>query len=146
MDAPKPIKTENTLKEELLHYSVGAIIAQNGRFLLIDRVKIPYGFACPAGHINNAETPEQALKRETKEETNLDITKFKLLSEEELEWNYCSRGAHIHHWYLFLCEASGEVKKSDDEAKTINWFTREEIRKLKLEPVWEYWLKKFFII
>ena len=34
-----------------VHYSAGAIIKNDkGQILMIDRLKQPFGFACPAGH------------------------------------------------------------------------------------------------
>ena len=52
---------------------VGAIIKQDEKLLMLDRKNFPFGWACPAGHVETGETIEQALVREIKEETNLDI-------------------------------------------------------------------------
>ncbi len=52
-----------------MHTSVGIIIKNNSdKILMIDRAAYPYGWACPAGHIDARETPSQAAKRETWEE------------------------------------------------------------------------------
>lgn len=142
---PKPkegISTEN----KKMHYSVGAIIKKDEKFLLIDRVKPPFGFAGLAGHIDENETPEEALKREVKEESGLDLKNFKILLEEEINWNECSKGIGVHYWHLYECEVEGEIKRNFEETKSIGWFTKEEILDLKLEPVWEYFFKKLKII
>lgn len=129
-----------------MHYSVGALIKQGGKYLLIDRVKPPLGFAGLAGHVDEDETPEQALKREVEEESALKVEKYKLLFEEELDWNWCSKNMNVHYWYLYDCEVSGAMKQNFAETKSIGWYTRNDIRQLKLEPVWEYWFKKLNIL
>lgn len=129
-----------------MHYSAGAVIQQQGKFLLIDRVHFPHGFAGPAGHIDEGETPEQAVKREVKEETGLQVTSMKLLYEGERDESVCAHGGETHYWYLYECDATGKVKLDTEEAKSINWYSPEEIKKLKLEPVWNYWFKKLKVI
>lgn len=131
---------------ETMHYSVGALIRKRKKYLLIDRMIPPYGFAGPAGHIDEGETPEQALGREIKEETGLILEKYELAFEETLDWNICSKGINIHHWYLYKCETSGKPRLNPREAKSIGWYSTDEIKKLKLEPVWEYWFKKLGLI
>lgn len=133
-----------------MHYSSAALIERDGKYLLIDRNIPPYGFAAPAGHIDEGETPEQALVREVEEETGLKVTSHELIAEEELDWNLCSRGVKAHYWYLFACKVSGELRLNSDEAKSIGWYSADEIKKFKskkrLEPVWEYWFEKLGII
>jgi 8-oxo-dGTP diphosphatase len=132
-------------KGKKMHYSVGALIERNKKYLLIDRVNPPYGFAGIAGHVDEGETKEQALLHEVPEESGLKIDNFKLLLEEEVENNTCKRGINVHYWYLFSCETSGKVKQNP-ESKSIGWYSVDEIKKLKLEPVWEHWFKKLKII
>ena len=129
-----------------MHYSVGALIKKDNKFLLIDRGYPPYGFAGISGHIDEGENKFKALIREVKEESNLTVTDYKLVSEEELNWNFCSKGIRVHYWYLFECEVSGTPKRNERETKSMNWYTLQEIKKLKLEPVWAYWFKKLKLI
>ena len=129
-----------------MHYSVGAVIRNDGKYLLIDRVHPPFGFAGPAGHVDEDETPEIALKREVEEESGLLIESYKLLFEEELDWNWCNKGIKVHYWYLYDCKVSGELKQNFAETKSISWYTKNNIGQLKLEPVWEYWFKKINIL
>lgn len=131
---------------KVLHYSVGALIYKKGKYLLIDRTIEPFGFASVAGHIDEGESPVEALVREVEEEINLKVENKKLLDEEELDWNWCSKGVEVHHWYIFECEVAGKVKRSKRETKSAGWYTRDEIKELKLEPSWEYWFKKLKII
>ncbi len=139
-------KLHPSKKGEPMHYSVGAIIKKDGKYLLLDRVNPPYGFACPAGHVDEWENKEQAIKREVGEETGLDVTNLHLVLEEEIVDNTCSRGIDNHHWYVFECEVEGKVQRNYTEAKSIGWYTPKEIKKLKLEKIWKLWLKKLKII
>ncbi|MDP3882372.1 MAG: NUDIX domain-containing protein [Nanoarchaeota archaeon] len=129
----------------LVHFSVGAIIKKGEKYLLIDRAKIPEGFACVAGHLESGETPEQAIIREVKEESGLEVRECKLLFEETFYGNVCSKGVQNHHWYVFECNVKGEEKKNG-ESKSIGWYSPEEIKQLKLEPSWDIILKKLEII
>ena len=113
---------------------------------MINRRAPPYGWACLAGHIDIGETPEQAIKREVKEESNLIVKNQKLLFEEFLDWNFCSKGANVHYWYLFECDFEGELKHNERESLETGWKTVDDLKRIELEPVWEYWLNKLKII
>lgn len=141
---PDP-KTEQ-LHNQTIHYSVGAVIERYGKFLLIDRAKPPFGFAGLAGHVDTSEEPEDALIREVKEESSLEVISTELLCAEFVEWNECSRGVKGHFWYLYRCEVAGEVQIDSREEKSIGWVATSDIKNLQLEPVWEYWFKKLGII
>ena len=140
----KPKEAKNS-KGVLMHFSVGAVIKIDGKYLLIDRSKEPFGFAGLAGHVDEGETPEEALVREVMEESGLGVISYKLLFEEEVAWNYCSAGVKSHYWYLYACEVKGKARKNE-EAKFMEWYTPQEIKNLKLEPVWKYWFKKLGVL
>jgi mutator protein MutT len=130
-----------------MHTSAGIIIRNNdGEILMMDRAVYPYGWACPAGHLEEAETPEQAIVREAKEETGIDVIGYELLLEEFVEWNECVKGEKGHYWYLYETRNwEGKIKKSEKEAKDMQWQSLGNIKKLTLEPVWQYWFQKLEI-
>lgn len=128
------------------HYSVGALIVLNDKYLLIERAIPPFGFAGVAGHIDEGETPEQALRHEVEEEVGLKITGSKLIFEEMIDWNWCNDGVTGHYWYVYQCSVEGDIKRNYRETKSAEWYSKERIKDLKLEPVWEYWFKKLKII
>jgi ADP-ribose pyrophosphatase YjhB (NUDIX family) len=133
-------------KGKKMHYSVGALIKKDNKYLLMDRNTYPFGYAPSAGHVDEGEAPEIAVVREVKEEVGLEVTNFKLLFEEEREGNICSKGAKIHYWYVYKCDVKGELHRNLRETKSVGWFSAEEIAKLKLEPTWEYFFKKLEIL
>ncbi len=142
MAKPKEI----ILDGKTIHASVGAVIERDGKYLLIDRAAPPYGFAGIAGHIADGETPEQALVRKVQEEVGAKVETHELLYEELVDWNWCSAGAAGHYWHVFNCTFSGVLKENPEAAKSMGWYTPEEIQKLVMEPVWDYWFKKLKII
>lgn len=60
-----------------------AIINKNGKYLITQRAhndQLPLKWEFPGGKVEAGETPEFCLKREIKEELNLDITVGELFS------------------------------------------------------------------
>jgi len=146
MSHNKKLKEGRSSKGALMHFSVGAVIKKGEKYLLIDRATPPWGFAGPAGHIDEGESEIESLKREVEEETGLKIKDCKLLFEEELGWNWCSAGIQAHYWYLYECNATGKIKRDTRETKSIGWYSVGEIKKLELEPVWKYWFEKMGVL
>ena len=132
---------------EPMHYSVGAVIEVDGKgYLLIDRDMEPFGFAGIAGHIDEGETPEEALVRKVEEEGKLTIVSSSLLYEEEVPWNRCRVGVNSHYWYLYKCEVTGELENNPEASKSVGWYTPDRMRKLTMEPVWKYWFEKLGVL
>ena len=139
-------KTGRSTRDELLHYSVGAIIKHEGKYLLINRATPPYGYACLAGHIDQGEEPLEALKREVSEESGLILHDAKLLFEEEMVGNWCNQEAQNHYWYVYEGSVSGTIDASERETKSIGWYTQEEIYTLDIEPGWHYFFEKLKLL
>ena len=131
---------------EEMHYSVGAIIARRDEYLLIDRVKPPYGFAGIAGHVEEGESPEEAVRREVWEESGLEVTTLRLVAEGRLENNICSRGVRTHYWHVYACETKGELVFNAAETKSLGWHARDAIAALPLEPAWRHWFERTGVI
>ena len=111
--------------------TVIAIIEKEGKFLVIMRLHEPFkGFwALPGGHIDPGETPEQAVIKEVKEETNLDFKpEFFMEVEEsfpEYDWHALVK--------VFKGSFSGEEKILDEtEIEELKWVSKEEIDSLMI--------------
>ena len=129
------------------HVTVGAIIEREGKIYLMDRSNPPFGFACPAGHVEQDETPDEAVVREVKEETRLDVVESKLLYREYYDWNKCTKGGEGHYFYVYKCDvADGEAHRDEREAVTAGWYTPAQVKHLTLERVWGILLRKYGII
>lgn len=149
------------------HKSVGMLVWKNDGLLLIERKIFPFGFAPPAGHVDEDIIFENTVKRELKEEVGLDSRDIKLLIEGRKE-NPCRReNGTWHYWKIYKVEATGEVKRSEDEIKQANFYTKDDLLLLTvkteryirgeieesewenapgIEPVWYEWLKELKII
>lgn len=147
--------------------SVGMLVWQNDQLLLIERKKPPFGFAPPAGHVDDDKSFEVAAKRELKEEVGLEADMIELLIEGHKN-NPCRReGGNWHYWKIYKVEAEGEIKRSKDETKQVNFYNKNDLLALAdktekylrgdinqndwetspgLEPVWYEWLKELKII
>jgi len=132
-----------------IEHKIAAAIIKNraGNILMLDRKNVPLGWACPAGHVEMGESMERALVRETKEETNLDIIKHKLLFHEFVSNNRCVKGHVAHDWYVYeIGEWQGKIKIDDEEENQLVWQSLKTIKSLKLEPIWRHWFSKLRII
>ena len=54
-----------------MHYSVGALIERDGKYLMIDRANPPFGFAVLAGHVDAEETEIETLFRKCEKKAGL---------------------------------------------------------------------------
>ena|SRR3989344_8821066 len=140
-------KTGKSSDGREMHYSVGIIVECNKKYLLLERVNTPPGFACPAGHIDEGENQEIAALRELEEETGIHKKEIEFICEEEIPWNYCTSNAEAHYWYVYQTSVDLEdVTIQKEEARSFGWYSAEEMKDLRLEEVWHYWFKKLGII
>ena len=91
--------------------------------VLIERKNPPYGLALPGGFVDIGESVEDALIREMKEETNLDVEILKLFNV----YSKPDRDPRFHTVSIvFVCRAYGQPMGKDD-AKKAEVYRLEEI-------------------
>lgn len=96
--------------------------------VLIERLNEPFGLALPGGFVDIGESVEDALIREMKEETNLDV---KILALQNI-YSDPSRDPRFHTASaVYICEAKGKPKAQDD-AKEVFVYPIKEIPLEKL--------------
>jgi len=118
---------------------IAAIILENdkGEFLLYLRdgkagIPFPYHWDLFGGHIEDDETPEQALVREVKEELDYDLKEFKFFKEY-----LCPEGDEYPNIkYIY----SGKINLPIEEmtlleGESLKYFSIEEIRNVKFANI-----------
>ncbi len=115
--------------------SVGVILLNSrDEFLLLNRQKFPYGWATPAGHIDEHGTAEQAAVDELAEETGIHIALGSLVRviNDVRKDNVCRRkGGTYHNWTVYTARTDQEpIHTNTDEARHLRWFTQEELQQL----------------
>ncbi|MFX1310410.1 MAG: NUDIX domain-containing protein [Promethearchaeota archaeon] len=122
------------LKEREIGQAVDAIIVNNeGNVVLIKRKYPPFKdyYALPGGLVEKDEKAKQALIREVKEETNLDVQIIKKLGYYDEEGRD-PRGPI--HSTVYKCKIIGDTSKikGRDDAKEAITMSKEKLREIDL--------------
>ncbi|WP_457639369.1 NUDIX domain-containing protein [Persephonella sp.] len=116
-----PIKTPFVAVDGIIQ-----LFDENDNFqgiVLIERKNPPLGLAVPGGFVDVGETVEDALKREMKEETGLDVEILGLLGV----YSDPDRDPRFHTVSItFVCRAYG-IPVASSDAKEVKVFKIEDI-------------------
>lgn len=140
------------------HFTATAFIIDSRKRTLLLWHKRLQRWMPPGGHIDENETPEDAAKRECKEETNLDVEiigdtqtdlfagnthegkmlkrPFAMLLEEIPASAERGEPAHQHMDFLYIAKPQDEaqaVMMAEAESSEMRWFTLSEIEALKTD-------------
>ncbi|PIQ90642.1 MAG: NUDIX hydrolase [Candidatus Omnitrophica bacterium CG11_big_fil_rev_8_21_14_0_20_41_12] len=95
------------------YVTVDAIIELSEGIVVIQRSNPPFGWALPGGFVDYGESLEDAVTREAKEETNLDLTEIKQFHT----YSDPARDPRFHTvGTVFIAKAKGTPKAGDDAA------------------------------
>lgn len=93
--------------------TVDAIIEIDDGIVLVKRSNPPFGWALPGGFVDYGESLEEAVTREVKEETNLDLEKLRQFHT----YSQASRDPRFHTVAtVYIAQAKGELRAGDDAA------------------------------
>ena len=104
---------------------VAAIIIKNGKYFIAQRNKNKHmglSWEFPGGKVEKGETFEIALKREIKEELNIEINIKNKLGEE----NYQDDKINVKLHYFICSHFNGEIILSEHEDSA--WVTKNEFK------------------
>ena len=123
-----------------------------GQIVLIGQYRYPHGkthWEIPAGRMLDAEPPEEAARREVREETGYVPGRF-----EALPGFYAANGISAHWAHLFVahdCWREGDPEPEPSERIMVKLFERAEVERLldagKIEDAFTalallYWLRR----
>jgi len=111
--------------------SVKALIQNEDKFLFLkESLHHSDVWDLPGGKIEYGEEPTQALLREVKEETCLDV---KILKPVGLWWFFSTENKHQVICHTFLCQPVGKIEidfsknPADEHHTEYRWLTIEEV-------------------
>ena len=115
-----------------LEVSAGGIVfrrppgEESPRFLLIRDSYDNWGF--PKGHLEDGESPAEAARRETIEETGLEHVVLQG-PIRVIDWHFRFRGRHIHkycHFFLFESPAGEPAPQTAEGITACQWRSLDE--------------------
>ena len=115
------------------------LFVHDGRLLLVhrrpDRADHPDTWDLPGGHVEPGETPEQALRREVREELGVEVTRFARMAFPDFFPAVDTRVFAVTSW-------DGEpFNAAPEEHDDLRWFTAAEVGGLRTaDPRFGAWL------
>ncbi len=113
--------------------TVGAIIFNpDGKVLLCRSRKWDDKYVFPGGHIELGEKMEDALLREVKEETGLDVFDVQLISVQEAVYSDTFETKKHFIFIDFICKTHSYEVILNDEAQEFKWVNLKDIESYDL--------------
>jgi putative (di)nucleoside polyphosphate hydrolase len=117
----------------------GILRDANGYILVCERLGVPGAWQFPQGGIDGAETAEQALVRELREEIGVGPEHYRIVSSRG-PYRYLygggrvKKGFHGKEQLYFLCDFLGDdsaiqVETENPEFQAFRWLAPEEFRR-----------------
>jgi len=109
------------------------IINPKGELLLLKSHKWPGRYVVPGGHVELGERIEQAVIREAKEETGLDVYDLRFLCWQEFVYDPSFWKQRHFLFFDYSCRVDSAEVTLNDEAEDYIWIKPEEALELPID-------------
>ncbi|MBN2251868.1 MAG: NUDIX domain-containing protein [Candidatus Altiarchaeota archaeon] len=124
--------------------TVGALIFDpEGRLFLMRSHKWHGKYVIPGGHVELGETLEEALSREIKEETDLDIHDVEFLCVQEFIYDPAFFKRRHFIFFDYVCRTNSTDVTLNSEGQDYVWVTLDEALKLPVDSYTVNAIKKY---
>ncbi|MBS3766878.1 MAG: NUDIX domain-containing protein [Candidatus Cloacimonetes bacterium] len=124
--------------------TVGAVILNNqNEILLVKSHKWDDNYVIPGGHIELGEKIEDALRREVKEETGLEIYDIKFLGLQQCIFDKDFEKKKHFIFIDFVCKSNDDKVVLNEEHEDYIWIKIDEIDDLPMENFTGKLLKEY---
>ena len=121
-------------KQKYPEPTVGAlIINQEDKMFLMRTHKFRGRYVVPGGHIELGERMEEAVIREVKEETGLDVFDTRFLCFQEFVYDDAFWKRRHYIFFDFFCRTDSTEVTLNDEAEEYLWVEPEAALKLEID-------------
>jgi 8-oxo-dGTP diphosphatase len=111
--------------------TVDIVLQRDSTILLVRRMKEPFKglLALPGGFINEGETAEDAVKREAREETSLEVEPIEILGV----YSDPGRDPRKHVMSIvFIGLITGGIPRAGDDAQDVEWIELDRVEDKEL--------------
>jgi len=124
--------------------TVGALIfSPEGKLFLMKSHKWRHRYVVPGGHIELGERMEDALRREIKEETGLDIYDVKFLCLQEFVYDDAFWKRRHFIFFDYTCRTDSTEARLNSEAQEYVWVSLGDALRLPLDPYTERAIQEY---
>jgi len=117
--------------------AAGAIILRaDGAVLLVKRARPPLAgqWSLPGGRVEARESPEEAVVREVREETGLEVRVVAFVERVHLARERPDGDAFVIHEYLCAPVRDDAPMRAGDDAIDVRWARVQELESLGVSP------------
>jgi nucleoside triphosphatase len=121
----------------------GLIISPDYKIFLMKTHKFRGKYVVPGGHIELGESMQDALIREVKEETNLDVFDIQFLCFQEFIYNESFWKKRHYIFFDFVCRSNSMDAILNEEAQEYIWVTPQEALEMPIDPYTRVAIRKY---
>jgi len=115
--------------------TVGALIFNpEDKLFLMKSHKWGGRYVIPGGHIELGESAHDALKREIKEETGLDIFDIEFIGIQDFIFDPAFWKKRHFVFLDYACKTNSSEVKLNSEGQEFGWFSLDDVAKMPVEP------------